>query len=147
MGNEAMTTLYLVPWDATCDTRKELRCFVHGGTLTAISQYRWFDPSATFCTMSNAQLRQATRAVDEYLQRHVLPAFLAAGGTADFTMDVEYEEAAEGAVRLIELNCFGAQLAAGSCLFHWLRDHDELYVADGDGAAAPPPIHVRVVQP
>jgi hypothetical protein len=30
-------------------------------------------------------------------------------------------------VELIELNSYGAQMAAGSCLFHWLKDYDQLY--------------------
>jgi len=33
-------------------------------------------------------------------------------------------------VRLIELNSFGAEMAATSALFHWVRDVEELYSAE-----------------
>lgn len=59
-------------------------------------------------------------------------------------MDVEFNEGAQEEVLLIELNCFGAHLAAGSALFHWLRDHDELHQQGED--APRQPICVRVLQ-
>lgn len=143
-GEEAMTTLYLAPFDKSCDTLCELRCFVHDGLLTAITQYDWFRSSAIFCSMDDAQLEQIAHAVDRFLQELVLPAFTAAGGISSFVMDVEFVQASNE-VRLIELNCFGAHLAAGSVLFHWLRDHDELHQQGEE--TAPQPICVRVLQP
>lgn len=70
-GEEAITTLYLAPFDASCDTRRELRCFVHAGMLTAISQYDWFRPDAIFTTMDDAQLGHVARAVDAFLRHKV----------------------------------------------------------------------------
>ena len=35
-------------------------------------------------------------------------------------------------VQLIEFNAFGAQMASGSALFHWLRDYNVLYGMNGD---------------
>lgn len=143
-GEEAMTTLYLSPFDKSCDTLRELRCFVHEGRLTAISQYDWFSPTAVFCSMDDARLERITRAVDAFLQERVLPAFTNAGGVSSFTLDVEIGHDADE-VRLIELNCFGAHLAAASGLFHWLRDHDELHQHGEDAASQP--ICVRVLEP
>lgn len=142
-GEEAMTTLYLAPFDKSCDTLCELRCFVHDGRLTAITQYDWFSPGAIFCSMDDAQLEHVAREVDSFLQRRVLPAFTEAGGISSFTMDVEFVRASDE-VRLIELNCFGAHLAAASGLFHWLRDHDELH--NHGEQVATQPICVRVLQ-
>ncbi|DBA71757.1 TPA: hypothetical protein ACH3X2_011028 [Trebouxia sp. C0005] len=46
---------------------------------------------------------------------------------ASFTLDVFCHADQDFAVKLIELNSFGAQLAAGSCLFDWVKDYEMLY--------------------
>jgi hypothetical protein len=49
-------------------------------------------------------------------------------------------------VELIELNSYGAQMAAGSCLFHWLKDYDQLYgLSTTEGEKRE--VEVRVVRP
>lgn len=48
-------------------------------------------------------------------------------------------------VELIELNSYGAQMAAGSCLFHWITDYDQLYgVCNASGRSE---VEFRVVRP
>jgi len=41
-------------------------------------------------------------------------------------MDVLYNKGYNN-VKIIELNSFGLQMAAGSCLFNWITDYDQLY--------------------
>ena len=46
-------------------------------------------------------------------------------GIQSYVMDIEFiKETNE--VFLIELNAFGAEFSAASCLFHWLRDNSIL---------------------
>jgi hypothetical protein len=42
-----------------------------------------------------------------------------------FTFEIRLTRS--GDVELIELNAFGALTGRGSCLFHWIRDFNQLY--------------------
>lgn len=44
-----------------------------------------------------------------------------------FTLDVFCHASQGFAVEFFELNSFGAQLAAESCLFDWVKDYELLY--------------------
>jgi hypothetical protein len=123
-GQDAL--VYLEPFDATVTVDRELRVFVCAGGVSAMSQYSIFSPSV-FSGMGDADLATVARRVDAFHRDSVLPRWTAAGGVASYVMDVEYVADVSEPVRLIELNSFGAELAAGSALFHWLRDAKELY--------------------
>ena len=119
--------LYLLPFCPHFDCDKEFRVFVSNNRVTAISQYNeaedcgWGTCSDTDLTriadhiviLLNAMLKQAA------ILKLALP--------ASFTLDVFCHADQDFAVELIELNSFGAQLAAGSCLFDWVKDYDVLY--------------------
>ena len=99
--------------------------------------------SLDFSRMSDLELVQVARQVEQFQRRSVKPAWDALGNIASYVMDIEFviptcDVAAE--IRLIELNAFGAEFSAGSGLFHWLRDWDILYATDGV-------VSIRVLDP
>ncbi len=149
--DDGACALFFVPFVPETRTTRELRCFVHEGRLTALTQYNWHSPAAAFCAMDDAALARVARACEAFHDRELAPAWAAAGGARSYVMDVEFVAAAgdgaapgDGVVRLVELNCFGAEFAAASALFHWLRDRARLY--RWRGGAPPPPICVRVLE-
>lgn len=128
---ETDITVYLMPFDTTVNTDRELRVFVHERQVTAMSQYDCLNPSCVFGKMDTEELAAVACCVDSFHRELVSPRWEAAGGIASYVMDVEYIMG-EGAdnepqVRLIELNSFGAEYAAASALFHWVRDASELH--------------------
>ena len=126
--------VYLIPFDRTVTVERELRVFVHDHQVTAMSQYDVYNTSSVFAPMDDAQLAQVARGVDDFHRQQVRPRWT---GIASYIMDVEYlvegdDESSNCAVRLIELNSFGAEMAAASALFHWVRDAEELYSSRAD---------------
>jgi len=123
--------VYLMPFDPAVTLDRELRVFVHERRITAMSQYDCINPSSIFATMDDKRLAAVACCVDSFHRNLLSPRWESAGGVASYVMDVEYIGDTNGdeepAVRLIELNCFGAESAAGSALFHWVRDSAELY--------------------
>merc|ERR1712032_947043 len=86
-----------------------------------------------FSLMDDRELAQVAKRVDEFHRESVHPPWAAADGIASYVMDVEYvmiDGTDEWQIRLIELNSFGAELASGSALFHWVRDASDLYSSD-----------------
>mmetsp|Transcript_177450 Transcript_177450/g.562963 ORF Transcript_177450/g.562963 Transcript_177450/m.562963 type:complete len:143 (-) Transcript_177450:67-495(-) len=128
-GYDTDTVVYVMSFDARVTTDRELRVFVRERRVTAMSQYDCLKMSTVFGPMDDRQLAKVARDVDTFHQDHVAERWQAVQGTPSYVMDVEYIADASSApcVRLIELNCFGAELAAGSALFHWLRDEDEMH--------------------
>lgn len=141
-GYDVDTIVYLMPFDAKVSIGRELRVFVHERQVTAMSQYDVHSTSEIFAQMDNECLAAVAHCVDAFHRELLSPRWEAAGGIASYIMDVEYIENENGdenddtkmrmgpQVRLIELNSFGAEQAAGSALFHWLRDSAELYSSD-----------------
>jgi hypothetical protein len=125
-------TVYLMPFDVAVNIQRELRVFVCEGSVSAISQYDIFNFSI-FSHMSNEDLAGIAQKIDAFHRNEVAPRWSDAGGISSYVMDVEYiasdASKPEEQVRLIELNCFGAELAAASALFHWVHDASELYSA------------------
>lgn len=122
--------VYLIPFDETVTLDRELRVFVFEGNVAAMSQYDIFNPSI-FSRMSDEQQAKVARCVDSFCRDQLNPQWAAIGGIASYVMDVECvpQDDADGEwqIRLIELNSFGAELAAGSALFHWVHDASEVY--------------------
>ena len=148
-------SIYLMPFDCEVTTRRELRVFVDRGVVTAFTQYSWTDAESVFCTMSDRALASVAWAVDAFQRTSVHPLWTAAGGVASYVMDVECvvakgtvaEDEACVDLRLIELNSFGAELAAASGLFHWVRDATLLYRRDREAVRGQlQPLCARVLQ-
>ena len=119
--------LYLLPFQPHFDCDKEFRVFVPNCKLTAVSQYNEAEDCG-WGTYADADLLKvvgsAVDLLDEMLQK---AAKLKLALPSCFTLDVFCHIDQDFAVELIELNSFGAQLAAGSCLFDWVEDYDLLY--------------------
>ena len=134
-GYEDDIKVYLVPFDRAVAIERELRVFVSDNKVTAMSQYDVFN-SSVFSSMNDEQLASVARCVDNFHRQQVLPLW---DGISSYVMDVEYI-AEDNRVQLIELNSFGAELAAASALFHWVRDANKLYASES------PCIRVRATQ-
>ncbi|KAK9823852.1 hypothetical protein WJX72_005938 [[Myrmecia] bisecta] len=125
------TTLYLLLWQDSMFSGNEFRVFVYQRRITAVSQYDhlgdngWGDcaDSTLEAVVDNMQALLADILARSALLGVTLP--------DNFTMDILCLPQEQFKVEMIELNCFGAQLAAGSCLFHWVHDYDQLH-SDGE---------------
>ena len=106
----------------------ELRAFVCGGRLCALSQYY----ADTFVPGIEAQYAQIKAVVAEFFAQHLLPRL---GAYPDCVVDLalllrpDGLPAVQGAgaaqiVRVIELNPF--LITTGACLFNWKQDMDVL---------------------
>lgn len=130
---EHNTKVYLLPFDPTVTVERELRVFVHKNQVTAMSQYDVYKTSSVFSPMDAEQLATVAQLVNDFHRTEVLPRWK---GTENYVMDVEYclpgndDDEQQPCIQLIELNSFGAEMAAASGLFHWVRDKKELYSSD-----------------
>ena len=116
--------VYLVPFDSTVTVAREMRVFVYKHQVTAISQYDVYNDDSILCAMSDAQLAEVAELVNVFHCKNVRDVWIEHGGIDSYVMDVEYDQG--GVVRLMELNSFGAEMAAASALFHWVRDANEI---------------------
>lgn len=135
-----LVNLFLLSWKNDIKPQNEYRvfCAPDGGAITAVSQYRWFDPWVHYQagldgkTKMEAEARSVlagVRSIHRELMAHpeMSRARLDNNG---FVFDVV--ERRDGGVALLELNSFGATSGCGSCLYHWIRDAQQLYAAGGD---------------
>ena len=90
--------------------------------MTAISQYKWWQPVLPLLEAHLDEGVAAAQAILEQIQRY--DAALATPLKQGFTFDLQYRE---GGFQLIELNGFGALQATGACLFNWVSDRHILY--------------------
>lgn len=120
--------LYLLPYRADMDKGREFRAFICRGKLTGISQYYyatdhgWSRRSDELARMAQQVAGLAARIVTRGEELHLnLP--------RSFVLDVFWSTAQRA--ELVELNSFGAQNTAGSALFHWIHDYDQLHGRKG----------------
>lgn len=119
--------LYLLPFCSHFDCDKEFRAFVCKNKVTAISQYNEAE-GCGWGACSDIDLTKIVHHTMNLLTAMVKQAaVLKLALPASFTLDVFCHADQDFAVKLIELNSFGAQLAAGSCLFDWVKDYEMLY--------------------
>merc|ERR1712083_773348 len=95
-----------------------------------MSQYDCSNPSHVFAGMNDMQLAQLAAAVKNFHKDMVSPRWNSVAGIESYVMDVEFVAGKTPQIHLIELNYFGGEMAAGSPLFHWIRDAHELYNSD-----------------
>jgi hypothetical protein len=109
-------TLYFIPW-AQLDSLREYRGFVCNNVLTAISQQHLYNVYDGEGTNNEALVKDANIILDyfESVMREKIT-FL-----ASYTFDIAV--LADDSPYFIEMNCFGANYAAGSSLFGWVQDH------------------------
>ena len=119
--------LYLLPFRPHFDCDKEFRVFVHNHKMTAISQYNEAE-DCCWGRQSDADMQQLAKHAAVLLDNTLKEAAELNVALPDcFTFDIFCHADQNFAVELIELNSFGAQMAAGSCLFDWIQDYDILY--------------------
>jgi hypothetical protein len=122
-------TLYFIPW-VTLSPHREYRGFVCNNSLTAISQqqlYKVYESSHPDNPRHDAAI--ILHYFETVMKRDIT--FL-----ANYTFDIAVLE--DDTPYFIEMNCFGTEYAAGSALFGWEQDHDQLY------GAHPETLFVRV---
>lgn len=130
--------LYVSPFRTYFHPDEEFRVFICNNCVTCISQYNekeccgWGElHNDTLLLICNnivnlhTDLLQKALACSVHLHK-------------SFTFDVFCHKGHNFDVELIEFNTFGAQMAAGSCLFDWIKDYDTMHSAT-DG------IEMRVV--
>ena len=119
--------LYLLPYCAHFNCDKEFRVFVNRNVVTAVSQYNEAEDCGwgKYTDTDLLKIADNTMALLDKLLKQALALKLTL--PTCFTFDVLCHADQDFDVELIELNSFGAQLAAGSCLFDWVKDYDLLY--------------------
>lgn len=122
--NRGEDKIYLCKYDPTWDCNRELRVFVHSGTITCISQYNCYNPNTPFNSMFDGELILIIKNIVEKIN-NLLPELKKSFKTDNFICDVYIDE--ELNVKIVEFNPFGYWLCSGSALFHWIRDKDRLY--------------------
>ena len=119
------------------DTKHEWRVFVapqpllstekSGVRVTAISQYSWHRVvSAPLEHHEATMILGAANKILYDIMENPHPnqaALIKQGFVFDFVLQPPYNLDPI----LVELNTFGSRSGCGSGLFHWLRDHDQLY--------------------
>jgi len=116
-----------VAFDDNWNDELELRVFVHNKKVTAISQYVWSCPGY-FSKQSDPKLIEIAAKVIDYIQGEIIITLSGSIGDS-FVADLYYDDVLDK-LRVIEFNCFGYWLAAGSALFHWINDKKILYGTD-----------------
>lgn len=119
-------TLYLVPWQKDWNEGNEFRVFVYNRKVTAISQYVWHKDVG----WSQDGLKGVAPEILSYCNETIIPKMMIDSFVVDVII-VSPGDSAEFHVELVEFNSFGAELASGAALFHWLNDYDTLY-GNGD---------------
>ena len=120
-------TLYLMPWQ-DLDAATELRVFVHGDVVTAMSQQHLYNTYPVWQAMSQEEQESVVRDVLEHFRRRVQPAIKVAWKS--YSYDVVRLKTGEW--YFIEPNGFGARYSAGSSLFEWEYDEARLTNTRGD---------------
>jgi hypothetical protein len=126
-------TFFLVPFDPAVTVSREVRVFVNHNRVTSMSQYDVTSTSPMFVGLSPTVLAELAKSIVDFHETQVKPRWTV---NTSYTMDVEVCQDTENnicTIRLLELNTFGAEMAAGSALFHWERDHDIMYGKTYDG--------------
>lgn len=111
------TYLIIMPWNDKIDPRYEFRIFVVNGKLTGISQQFW-----------DELFQYSEEELEIFIQAFSNIKFLNFDGikhktfVGDVYVNMELREC-----KLIEMNPFGMHSGAGSSLFNWIDDYDQLY--------------------
>ena len=120
-------TIYFVKYENNWDRQREFRVFVYKQRVTAISQYTY--DKSMLSGKSTAMAKELGLKIKTYLENDVLPLVCSKIGTNNVVCDMYVND--NGSLRIIEFNSFGYWLAAGSALFNWLKDKEQLYNQKG----------------
>ncbi len=113
-------TLYFLPW-VEMDRDREFRVFVHRNRVTAVSAQHLYSVNRWLGGASEADVARVVDRMMRHFDEVVRDKLLHLG---DYSFDVVLIDETP---YFIEPNSFGAAYAAGSALFHWIRDDDVLH--------------------
>jgi len=127
--HDKTTTLYLVPWNDKWHQPEsvEFRVFCYHGKTTAITQYNWAKEIGV--NKYRNEIETASREIIRFCEVDVIP-HLSNETQGNWTIDVVFNFTTKK-TELVEVNSFGCELAAGSGLFHWVRDMEVMYGKTG----------------
>ncbi|KAJ3028468.1 UNVERIFIED_CONTAM: hypothetical protein HDU68_001615 [Siphonaria sp. JEL0065] len=118
--------IYMFPW-VKIHPDLEFRVFVHQNSITGISHQNLFSVNRTLSVMTDGDLEERIVApLLRYFDEHIKKQMAEFG---NYCIDFAFSDVG-GEGYFIEANPFGAENAAGSALFHWLKD-SELLLGDG----------------
>jgi hypothetical protein len=124
---DSNNTIYFVKFDSQWDTKREFRVFIRKCKVTCISQYNPYDKSI-LSGQSNTKIKDTANKIIKYLEDTILPKIIPVIMTDNLTADLYV---ADDHFKIIEFNSFGYWQAAGSALFHWIKDKSKLYNEEG----------------
>ena len=121
--------VYLLPWrdDWHQADAIEYRVFCYHSKVTAISQYHW-PINQGIGNHSEDRLKSVAQEIVTFCEEKIIPLLSDITG-GNWVIDVMV--ISNDKVELVEVNTFGAELAAGSALFAWIPDRNVLY-SNGD---------------
>lgn len=116
--NEDTTHLkfYLLPWK-DINEDYEFRVFVYDNKITGISQQKCYSVAGFKGSELGSIIKRLLDSFENDIKHKI--------NLSEYSYDVALLE--DHKVYFIEINGFGKEYAAGSSLFHWLRDEDVLY--------------------
>lgn len=120
--DDATKTLYFLPW-IEMDYQKEFRIFIYQNTITAISDQHLYCVNKWLASKTDTEISALVRKIITFFNDNIKErlAFI-----ENYVMDLALI-GEEETPYFIEPNAFGAKYGAGSALFHWINDHDQLH--------------------
>lgn len=118
--------LYFMKW-VEINKYKEFRIFVVNNKITAISDQHLITINEVWNKKTDDELYEMVNHIISYFSEHIAPKLEYIG---TYVMDlalVTDNKYGEDILYFIEPNSFGRDYAAGSSLFHWVYDHDQLH--------------------
>lgn len=113
--------IYLFNWN---EIKEEFRVFVHNNSITAISTQHYSQVSNILKNMNDDDIKiNIVNKIVDWFNNNIKDKLSQIVGP-NYTMDVALLN--DNSLYFIEPNCFGANYAAGSALFHWSIDHEIL---------------------
>jgi hypothetical protein len=117
--------LYLIPWQPMSKDR-EFRVFVCENRVTCVSQQYLYQTNKLLAGLSeDARHELIVSWLDRIVTFHAEVLVPKLRHISSYSMDLSVLD--DGRLYFIEPNCFGAEYAAGSSLFHWIHDREQLY--------------------
>ena len=77
---------------------------------------------------TESKIKENAERIIKFLEDDILPKVIPAINTNNLTGDIYL---GDDDIKIIEFNSFGYWQAAGSALFHWLKDKSKLYNEEG----------------
>lgn len=124
LKNYTENNIFIVPWDKNWhENGHEWRVFCFKGKITAISQHNLlsiYSLSLEDCETLIPKITKFCQSVISSMREKVPE------NEGNWVIDV-VSFSKEKNIELVELNTFGAELPAGSALFDWNKDYEQLY--------------------